>query len=236
MFKGTAMITYEDAKKLIDTARSKEAGKPLQNNTRLFDRGDYFAVRLHETDIVRIYSATYFLYTGGWRTPTTKNRINNVIPGFIEQKNGIWYINGIVFYEGIGLNREGTVITREEIDKEKIEAAKKKLDKMVSKYIKGFANDMEKNGVKYPSSGDCWYCHFFASDAPDHLFGHFEEQYYVPSLLHNAIVKVGYKFPKVIWNTMNADMCKSILRAYFGKLKPALLDYMLKQEEQNDLE
>jgi hypothetical protein len=67
----------------------------------------------------------------------------------------------------------------------------------------------------------------------DHLLLHFEEKYYVPSLLWKAICSRGYHNPVVIWYFIDNElkrgetrMLKDVLRAYFRKRKSALLAVM----------
>jgi hypothetical protein len=67
----------------------------------------------------------------------------------------------------------------------------------------------------------------------DHLLQHFEGKYYVPSLLLKAIESKGYKNPGVIWAMIESDlkrgetrMLKDVLRSYFRKRKPQLLEAM----------
>ena len=43
-------MTHTEAINTLATARSQAAGKPLANNTRLYDRGTHSAIRLHDTD------------------------------------------------------------------------------------------------------------------------------------------------------------------------------------------
>lgn len=74
------MLTYEKAEQLFRTARDKRAGKPLCNNTRLYrttEGGSYvYCVRLHWTDVVKIYPGDYYeIHSGGWHTKTTAARI-----------------------------------------------------------------------------------------------------------------------------------------------------------------
>ena len=76
----------------MDTARNRANGKPLENNTRLFDRGDHFAVRLHNTDVVRIYPDGWSLHTEGYSSLTTKDRLNKYSPVRIFQRDFVWYV------------------------------------------------------------------------------------------------------------------------------------------------
>lgn len=86
-------LTYSAARALHDKARDKYAGKPLANNTRLVQRGDNYAVKLHATDVVTIRpDSTYVLNTGGWYTVTTKDRINDFGPARVYSANGVWCV------------------------------------------------------------------------------------------------------------------------------------------------
>src|SRR5262249_27597834 len=61
----------------------------LENNTRLIRCGDDYAVVLHSTAVVTIHQdGTYTLRTGGWRTVTTKDRINKYSPARVYSTNG----------------------------------------------------------------------------------------------------------------------------------------------------
>ena len=86
------LLTYEECERLMETARSRDRGKPLANNTRLFDRGDCFALQLHNTDIIRIFPDGWVLSAGRWQTATTKQRLNDWGPVGISQRDFTWYI------------------------------------------------------------------------------------------------------------------------------------------------
>ena len=85
-------MNHQEASLLMDTARNRANGKPLENNTRLFDRGDHFAVRLHNTDVVRIYPDGWSLHTEGYGSLTTKDRLNKYSPARIFQRDFVWYV------------------------------------------------------------------------------------------------------------------------------------------------
>jgi hypothetical protein len=76
-----------------------ESSKLVANNTRLtiFKNGDK-VLRLHKTDVIRWQGDKIILSSGGWKTKTTKDRINAYINKFnttnysIYQKKGAWYI------------------------------------------------------------------------------------------------------------------------------------------------
>lgn len=94
-------MNYEEARRLMKTARSPAKGKPIGNNTRLFFENpvgyeSYYSVRLHGNEILRIYSDRFIPMDAGWKTVTTKARLNDLMPiGVIRQRNFQWYYAGI---------------------------------------------------------------------------------------------------------------------------------------------
>lgn len=67
-----------------------------------------FEIVFHRTGIVRIYEDdTYRLDTGGWTTPTTKERLNRYVPGCVYSEGGRWYVNGHPFVDGMIIDSEG---------------------------------------------------------------------------------------------------------------------------------
>lgn len=221
-------------------ARGRNGQKKLANNTYLHSVDNGIAIKLHSTDVATILpDNTFLLNSGGWRTATTKARINEYTPARICQKKGLWFmLDGSVFFDGIVVDQSGYPLNPVRNDAEELSA---KLDKMVGKYIKSFADDAVKNGLKQPSNGDCWGCLMATQEQPhpmglDHLFSHMEECYYVPSLLFNAIKQKGYINPALIYMMTERDAKEGRtgpitreLRYYFRKLKPQLLAAMKDQ-------
>jgi hypothetical protein len=71
---------------------------PLEKkgNTRVYRDSDGIDVYFHGTRIVRIRPDKIFLQTGGWRTVTTKRRMNQTferfgINAYIYQENFEWF-------------------------------------------------------------------------------------------------------------------------------------------------
>jgi hypothetical protein len=220
-------------------SRGRNGRRKIGNNTYLYPVDNGIAVRLHATDVVVIHpDNTYTLKAGGWQTATTKARINEFSPARVSSHNGIWYVKNIPFKDGMQVDENGNPINAKD-DSHYVRKMKNRLDTMVRNYINGFAEDAVENGLRQPSGGDCWGCHFTAegNDDPmgvDHLLSHFEENYYVPSLLWKAINARGYGSPPTVWHLIQADvqrgntrMLKDVLRSYFRKQKPALLDAMM---------
>jgi len=231
----------QKAKAVFATARNKESGKPLANNTRLVKRGEAFAIRLHQTDIVTINpDGTHTLNSGGWRTMTTKARISEFGPVGITQTKGHWFVNypgGQCLYEdGMTIGADGVPTNPVPVDRDKKPA--KKAAKLVKKYIDGFCEMIRAKKLENPSGGDCWHCCMKTKSGEalgdctgdvSHLLDHFEENYFVPSLLANAILEQGYSSPGFIWGALqngDGDLARRILRNYFGKRRQKLIDAM----------
>lgn len=94
-------MDFQTATATLKNRESKKVG----NNTYLVRiTPETIGVRLHNTVVVRIHSdGTYTLDSGGWRTVTTKARINKYSPVRISQRKHEWYVGDeeIPFHDGI---------------------------------------------------------------------------------------------------------------------------------------
>lgn len=72
----------------------------------------HYAIRLHSTDVVEIYpDNSVKLFSGGFRTVTTKQRINSFSPLGVYQFSRTWYLTpDVEFYEGVHISADGTII------------------------------------------------------------------------------------------------------------------------------
>ena len=215
---------YEEAVEFLSKGRNHD-NRPLVSNTRLERRdADTIAVRLYETDIVTFHSdGKITLNSGGWRTITTKDRINSFNPAYVSTDNGRWFILGTktypgetyvsrdwenplsLFYDGMQVNEDGTPVKPVVLSKETLKAEKAKL-RQINRYIDGFIKAL-REGMETPSGGDCWFCLMKNEEGVtlgdltkdnDHLEAHFKDKYYVPSLLFNALIEKGYPNPAYI--------------------------------------
>lgn len=198
--------------------------KKLENNTYLVQvDAETLGVKLHDTIVVYIFkSGIYQLNTGGWKSATTKDRINKYGPARVSQKNGIWYIGEGIFEDGVRVNSKGKVLTPQRGVQE-TESKKRKLDRMVRTYIKGFGKHIIANGLQTgspvglnqksewsvvklvdgpqplaPNKGDCWACYFgLSSDDP------LKEPLGVQHLLEHMIDEAGpYYVPSLLWKAI----------------------------------
>jgi hypothetical protein len=192
--------SYTAAEKFLAAGRNPGQRK-LANNTvvRRTEEGE-LAIRLHETDVVTFTRlGITILNSGGWKTVTTKDRINEALSGTgwrLSQERGQWYVgyadsaaNRHVFADGMKIcaNNRVNGAAKAGSDKEAV-----KLRAAATKYAKGFAEALAAGKVALPGPGDCWGCLMKDSNGKtvmgaDHILSHFEERYYVPSLALNAI-------------------------------------------------
>lgn len=126
------MLTYKEARGIMERARNGR--RKLENNTWLERRttdapkdGTYksaYAVRLHNTDVVTLHpDGSYTLNSGGWRTVTTKDRINRYAPGNVFQSNGEWFYSWgdprnhteIYFCDGMRVAASGEPVAESEV-------------------------------------------------------------------------------------------------------------------------
>ena len=157
-------------------------------------------IRLHNTDIVIFRpNGDIVLKAEGWQTVTTKERMNRYLPhGFnLYQQNSIWYLRDTlnskeyIYQDGITIHPDLTVSDEGEDPK-----AALKLKKSIQAYVKKYVKALFAGKVPKPDNGDCLYC--LMTDVKtgkpiketSHLLSHIDEDYFVPSLLANAINEI----------------------------------------------
>lgn len=92
------MFTYSQANERLGNRSSLN----LEGNTTLQRVPEGIAVRFHNTDIVVMTAdGTYILNTGGFRTSTTKKRINKYAPVQVHQRNFEWFVGDEEFKDGM---------------------------------------------------------------------------------------------------------------------------------------
>lgn len=182
---------------LLSNTTNVKNSKFVDNNTLSIEYNDGTkAIRLHNTDVVKFVNNTIVLSSGGWRTSTTKERINKYsgLPCRLWQKKGLWYIGGSLFYDGITFDVNGKLLTEA---KESNLKAVEKMKKRISK----FCSLITEKRLPYPDMGDCWYCSMQtenkqtlgdATNDHNHLLEHLKEGYLHGSLLVNAMKERGY--------------------------------------------
>jgi len=229
-----------------DTMEYKEVDSRLQgrnfnlrkyaNNTYLERHGGHLSLRYHKTEVVKYFpNGDTVLDSGGWHTSTTKERINWGLPsGFsLSQDKGVWFLNSKAFQDGITIAPNGDIKGAGEYNP----GANNKLKRAVKQYAELCANAIP---LDQPSSGDCWYCHMITTEGrtlgdafkdSDHIDGHIEEGYIVPSLVYKALEE-NYNAPGAFWQAFKGTGYPEDSDMEFGRhaVKRAVYRYILKRK------
>ena len=246
--------SINDAYAYAATFLGKRETKKVDNNTYLIHErdGDLYYVKLHGTPIITITRKAVMLNAGGYRTPTTKDRFNRILPSGtrVDQEKGIWWLSHASaswpFADGITIHRTihrtGKVTGKGNVTEDTAQV------KAVQAYAKAFAEAALKGEVPAPSGGDCFFCGMTVAEGTDkgkslgdatgdtgHLQGHLREHYHVPSLLVNAARARGNNYllnfilPD-LWAPMDAEARRLQLsrseRAYKREISKTLRQYL----------
>ncbi len=88
------MRSYKELEKFLSKGRSKNE-RPYSENTRIIRQGNLIIVTYYDTVIMSFNEKNEVtINSGGWRTCTTKLRINEFLPAeyHLYQDRSIWYI------------------------------------------------------------------------------------------------------------------------------------------------
>jgi hypothetical protein len=198
--------SYQDAKQYLGSKKSR----PYANNTRIeidtLNLGhEVITVLYHGNGVVNFFpDGTTTFNSCGWKTPTTKERINWFLPdGFsLYQEKSVWYIEDYLWsntqgrvVNGKWIFADGIAIKNGTVYNAGAEDTTKDTIKFIKKYVDGYIKALLAMEVESPSAGDCFYCVMKNDDGKNlgeslndnsHILSHMEESYYVPSLLVNA--------------------------------------------------
>lgn len=197
--------------------------------------------RLHQTDVVRVTpNGKIVLNSGGWRTVTTKDRMNTAHGVRLYSSKGSWYVtdgNGaaVPYYDGITL--PDCFAPKAKAKAERTEQAEQKLRAAIRK----FSNKLDKlECLPEPSPGDCWLCCMRtdkgetmgqlggASSDAEHLRQHIKEGYLHGSLIMNALKHAGYNDPAFIFHYEQSRRKAGEKLHNGGDVKRALRRYLFR--------
>jgi hypothetical protein len=89
----TQLKSYEDAENIYNSSKTKNPWKKLAPQTFLGREGNNYIVKLYATPIITYKPGDIFiLNSGGYRTDTTKDRINRFSPATVWQTKWEWHI------------------------------------------------------------------------------------------------------------------------------------------------
>lgn len=96
-------MTYAEAHRLWTETRKRKLG----NNTYLVRIAGGYGIRLHSTIVVFFRPDYTVLNSGGWRTVTTKARMNEFSGFSVYQEKFVWYVEAHgktwAFVDGLSL-------------------------------------------------------------------------------------------------------------------------------------
>ena len=200
---------------LQGTKNVKSAKFADKNTLKIEYENGNIAYRFHNTDIITITDKGIVLNSGGWKTITTKERINKFSPAGLYQENNIWYLrNGNIFFDGCIINHVGTLLNKpKKLNETKFAKLKKEID--------NYCKLITKDNLPVPENGDCWYCLMFDKEGKqlDHLLQHVKEKYLHGSILVNAMREMGYSDTGIglYYHLKDANVFKRSVKKYLTK-------------------
>ncbi len=198
----------------------------VANNTFEYQNSKGRVIRLHNTDIVQFLDGDRVqLFTDGWQTPTTKERMNQYIgPYQISQQGGIWYVweggewhwagnknrgNRVTYFDGM--------ILPDDFKPNNLDKKIKKQRKKIRDFVK-LLDSMDELPMP-DDSGECFLCQMVTQNPDmklDCLESHIDEGYLRGCLIYNAMFWAGYRDPMFIMGLglQMKTSIKSALRRY----------------------
>ena len=208
---------------ILEGLTGVKKSKKVDNNTLRIEYNDESsAIRLHNTNVVTFKGNKIILNSGGWRTLTTKDRINKFTNAKLYQEKGLWYLKGSeLFYDGCIIDNDGNLKSKS------IKVNNKKIN-LLKKQIKDYCDLITKDNLPFPNSGDCWYCSMqtenkiLLGDATknnDHLLEHLKEKYLHGSIMVNAMHESGFRDEQIgfHYQLKIVDTFKRSLKKYLQK-------------------
>lgn len=184
---------YEQALQYLNGKKER----PFAHNTRIeidsLNLGhEVITIKYHGNSIVNIFPDYVSYSSCGWKTTTTKERLNWFLQdGFaLWQEKSVWYISDrnsqtrYIFADGICIDKFGKVSNAGSMSE--FEENKLKI-KQIKKYVENYISELISGNIPSPSGGDCWLCCMQGMGESDHINTHIEESYFVPSLLTRAV-------------------------------------------------
>ena len=201
----------ETKKEIMEGIEATES-QIVGHNTVAYTKPDGTrVVRLHHTDILEFpKNGSVVFNSGGWRTSTTKDRMNEFQSSVaIIQDKGLWHLTTnydpynnkdtwIPFFDGITV-KDGKVVNPRKLAHKK--------EQFLLKQIQAYCKKLkELPELPTPDGGDCWFCSFHTEDGrvwgelsdSDHLRSHLKGKYIHGSLIWNALKWTGCRYPELI--------------------------------------
>lgn len=197
--------------------RPPATARKVANNTFRYTTEDGCEVfRLHTTDVVtRLPDGRIKLDSGGWKSVTTKDRMNAFAPGYyVTSGKGGWRVGrrgdwskNVAFYDGMILPDALDNPSADDLSAQR-EAEATKLKKEISAFAKLYTN-----GIPMPGAGDCWLCMMPDNEDTEHLREHIREGYAHGTLAVNAMRWAGATDQNIRYHIGYAGASGIVIRA-----------------------
>lgn len=214
----------------VQTIKTTGAKIVKRNTFERHENGETI-IRLHGTDIVRKRAdGSCALNSGGWKTVTTKDRMNDHLPAgyYLYSDKGQWFVShghrwavantvAVPYFDGMVIPRDVKAPKAKGV---KLAAKEDALRKQIKKFV---CNVPLKGPFPAPDNGDCWYCLMHTKDGKalgeatgdnSHILSHIKERYLHGSLIVNALTWAGYKNPQLIYQMGLGDNIRRALKRY----------------------
>jgi hypothetical protein len=189
--------SFKEAREYLDKGKNRKntTERPIAHNTRIEQLDDgTIGIKFHNTFIIKYYSNvlsgikihegdTIQLNTDGWKTVTTRDRMNRFCPLHVWTEKGIMYVSASNWYQihenkrkGIEskvyhfedrmwFNPDGTVwvkVNSEPVElkpySKKDEQKKRKQLRAIDTFIRNYVNKLTSGKMNQPGNGDCFIC------------------------------------------------------------------------------
>jgi len=216
---------YKECREYLDGGKNRKntMDRPIANNTRIIQIDDgTIGIKLHDTFVVKYHENSHLdcincgdliqLDTGGWKTVTTRDRMNRFCPLNVWTERGVMYISAFNWHEihnnknqGIEskvyhfqdrmffkpndgefyIKKEGQLVKLKPYSK-KDEQKKRKQLNQIDTFIRNYLNKLTSGKMDTPGNGDCLYCQFELN--PDHgiELGTLTKDGYQPGVFDNS--------------------------------------------------
>jgi hypothetical protein len=239
--------SFKECREYLDKGKNRKntMDRPIAHNTRVVQLDDgTIGIKFHNTYIIKYYSNVLHgvkvhegdsiqLNTGGWKTVTTRDRMNRFCPLNIWTEKNVMYVSPFVWYQiyedkkkGIAhkvyhfqdrmwFNPDGKVWVKENSEpielkpySKKDEQRKRKQLKAIDTFIKNYINKLTSGKMDQPGNGDCFICQF-ESGSENIEVGQMDKSGKVtPGSNSDHLIghmKEKYYVPSIVWNAIRSQ-------------------------------
>lgn len=239
--------SFKECREFLDKGKNRKntMDRPIANNTRLIQiSDDVIGIKFHNTVIVKYFDNSHLdcinygdliqFNTDGWKTITTKERMNQFAPISIWSERHIWYIaksynwqntddeaNPIYHFEdniffkvngNKAYRKENGQLTELKPFSKKEEQKKRKQLKSIDEFIKNYVNKLMNGEIGAPSLGDCLYCQGESnSEMAKKMFigelkdGQLETKQGIDSHHLQSHILEKYYVPSILWSAIRSQ-------------------------------